>query len=167
MPEKQPTKSEWIEVKNSKIHNNGVFAAKDIPKGTKVIEYKGNKLTKDQSDDRATEIEEMNKSNPDYGAVYIFELNKKYDIDGSPEWNTARWINHSCEPNCEIDIIKDHIWVIALKDIKKGEEISYNYGYDIDDFKDHPCKCGSKKCVGYILEEDLWPKLKKQLAKKK
>lgn len=163
----KPTTSEWIRVSKSKIHNRGVFAAKDIPKGTRVIEYVGDKLTKKQSDKRADEILEENIRNPDYGAVYIFELNKTHDIDGSPDWNTAKWINHSCDPNCEVDIIRGHIWVIATRDIKKGEEITYNYGYDWDDdWEDHPCRCGSKNCVGYILDDDHWPKLRKELAKR-
>jgi len=75
-------------------------------------------------------------------------------------------INHSCDPNCEVEIIRGHIWITAIKDIKKGEELGYDYGYDYDDFKDHPCKCGSKNCIGYIVAEEHWPKVKRALAKK-
>ena len=157
----EQTKSEYIELKPSIIHNLGVYASKDIAKGTKIIEYVGNKLTKAQADKRADEILEASQKDNSKGMVYIFELNKKYDIDGEVPYNTAKYINHSCNPNCEVEIIKGKIWVIALKDIKKGEELSYNYGYDFEDYAEHPCKCGSLNCVGYIMDEDHWDKIKK------
>lgn len=164
----KPVTSEYIRVSRSGIHNKGVFAAKDIPKGTKVIEYVGEKITKAVSDKRADRDIDLNKENPDEnGAVYIFELNKRYDIDGNVPYNTAKYINHSCNPNCETDIIRGKIWIIAIKDIKNGEEITYDYGYDLDNWEDHPCKCGSDNCIGYIVREEDWPKLKRILAKKK
>ena len=97
------------------------------------------------------------------GMVYVFELNKKYDIDGSVKENHAKLINHSCGPNCEVEIVNNHIWISAIKNIKKNQELNYNYGYSFDtDYIDHICKCGSFKCIGYILDEDEWPKLKKK-----
>lgn len=163
----KPTTSEYIDVKNSKIHNKGVFAAKDIPKGAKIIEYVGEKITKKESEKRCDLALEKAKKNPKLGSVYIFELNKRYDIDGDVPYNTAKYINHSCEPNCEAEIEDNHIWIKALRKIPKGEELGYNYGYSVDDYENHPCRCGSKRCVGYIVEEDEWPKLKKELEKKK
>lgn len=160
------TTSPYVLVKNSKIHMKGVFAKKDIPEGTKVIEYVGRKVTKKESDDIYDEQYEKSKGHTKDGGVYLFELNKRYDIDGNVPWNTARLINHSCDPNCETDIIKGKIWIIALRDIKKGEELSYDYGFQFDrDYRDHPCKCGSQKCVGYIVDEEDWPKLKRALAR--
>jgi SET domain-containing protein len=161
-----PVNMEHVKVKESSIHNKGVFARKDIKKGTKVIEYVGEKITKAESDRRADRDLERNAKNQKHGAVYLFTLNKKYDIDGNVSWNPAKYINHSCNPNCETDIIKGKIWIIALKDIKKGEEITYNYGYDYDNFLDHPCRCKSHNCIGYIADEDHWPKIKKKLKKK-
>ena len=163
------TISQYIKVKKSKIHCTGVFAKKNIPKGTKIIEYVGKKLTKKQSDKAADRDITRNKKNKKNGAVYIFELNKKYDIDGNVPYNTAKLINHSCNPNCEADIIKNHIWIIALKNIKKGEEISYDYSYefDIEDLEDHPCRCGAKNCDGYIVDRNEWPKMYKALKKAK
>lgn len=159
--------SEYLSLKESKLHNKGLFAKVDIKKGTKVIEYIGNKVTKAEADKIADRDLAENKNNSSNGAVYLFILNKKYDIDGNVPWNFAKWINHSCDPNCIIEVIKGHIWIIADKDIKKDEEITYNYGYSFDesDIEQHPCKCGSKKCIGYILDEDDWPKFKKSLSK--
>lgn len=164
----KPTTSEYVVLKRSKVHGTGVFAKKNIPKDTDIIEYVGRKITKAESD-KISDVHMNNhkKNTKDNGAVYIFTLNKKYDIDGQVPWNTAKFINHSCNPNCEADIKKGHIWISSVKDIEKGEEISYNYGYDLDCYEEHPCRCGSKNCVGYIVAEEDRPKLKKILAKKK
>ncbi len=161
------TTSPYVVVKESSIHSKGVFAKKEIPEGIRIIEYIGDRITKAESNRRADIPLEKNKKNADHGAVYIFQLNKRYDIDGYVAWNTARLINHSCDPNCETDIIRGKIWIIALRDIKKGEELSYNYGYDFDSYEDHKCLCRTKKCTGYILAEDQWPRLKRMLARKK
>lgn len=154
--------NKYVVVKKSNVHNKGVFAKVDIPKGTKIIEYIGRKITKKESDILADKVLDASKKNPEKGAVYIFELNDKYDIDGNVSWNPARFINHSCNPNCETtNYAGKHIWIEALRNIKKSEELSYNYGYSLDDYKEHPCKCGSKNCIGYILAEKYWKKIKK------
>ena len=158
----------WKE-KKSKIHGTGIIVTCDIKKGVKIIQYIGEKVTKKEGDIRSTaRIKKyLNKKNE--GSVYIFELNKRYDIDGCFAYNKARYINHSCSPNCEVDIIKNEIWISSIKGIKKGEELNYDYGYpfDVDDYSDHICKCGSIKCIGYIISQDDWPKYKKYLKKKK
>ncbi|MFH1425168.1 MAG: SET domain-containing protein-lysine N-methyltransferase [archaeon] len=156
--EKKPITSEWIVVRDSKIHRMGVYAAKDIPKGTQIIEYVGKLITKKEADVIADEQYEKGESGKE-GHVYIFELNDKFDIDGNVPWNTARLINHSCEPNCETEGDDEHIWIGAMRDIKEGEELSYDYCYDIEDYEDHPCKCGGKSCVGYIVGEKYRRKL--------
>lgn len=163
---KPKAKSKYIILKSSRIHNKGVFARINIPKGTKIIEYVGDKITKKESDRRAELALERAKYKKNKGAVYIFTLNKKYDIDGDVPYNTAKYINHSCNPNCETEIIDNQIWISAIKNIKKGEELSYDYGYDIDNYKEHPCKCGSKNCPGYIVSEEQRPKLEKILKNK-
>jgi uncharacterized protein len=160
-----PTASSYILVKSSSIHNKGVFAKINIPKGTRIIEYVGEKITKKEAERRADIVLEESKTNKTTGAVYLFDLNKRYDIDGNVYWNTARFINHSCDPNCETINDDNRVWIEALCNIKKGEELGYNYGYIIDDDEEHECKCGSSKCVGYILREKDWSKLKKKLAK--
>lgn len=158
-------KNEYIVIKRSKTHGRGGFARKDIKKGTRIIEYVGKKVSKKEAEKISNFQEELSKINKDIGAVYLFELNKKYDIDGNVPWNLARYINHSCEPNCEIEISKGRIWIIAKRDIKKGEELSYDYGYDLKYYQDSICKCGSKKCVGYIVAEKHRKKLKEILKK--
>ncbi len=154
-------------VKRSSIHNRGVFARRQIPKGTRVIEYVGEKITKAESERRADRQLGRAKQDAAAGAVYIFELNKRYDIDGNVAYNLARLINHSCDPNCETGIVRGHIWISAIRDIAKGEELSYNYGYDMDNYEDHPCRCGSRNCQGYIVAEEERGKLKRARAKKK
>ena len=152
----------WV-VKKSRVHGSGVFAKKEIQKNTNIIEYIGEKIKKKEGDRRSAQrIKKYLNSKTD-GSVYIFELNKHYDIDGSPKYNKARYINHSCDPNCEVEISKGRIWIKSIKKIKKGEELSYDYGYefDKDDYTDHICKCGSKKCIGYIISSDDWSKFKK------
>lgn len=162
-----PITSKYIEVRESEIHGTGVFASTKVPKGKKVIEYIGEKITKKESARRSIALIEKNQGSQTDGAVYIFEVNKRHDIDGNIPENTARFINHSCEPNCEPDVIKNRVWLISTRKIKKGEELSYNYGFDLEDYEEHKCRCGAKECIGYITAEDNWPKLKKRLDKKK
>ena len=156
----------WLKKKSS-LHGTGLFASTNIKKGEQVIEYIGDKVTKKEGDKRADKQIKKAQKNKNNGMVYVFELNKRYDIDGGVARNYARFINHSCDPNCEVEIIDNHIWISAIKKIKKGSELLYNYGYPFDShFEEHICKCGSKKCVGYILSDNYWPKLKKALHKK-
>jgi uncharacterized protein len=152
-------------VKSSSIHNRGVFAARDIPKGARVIEYRGEKISKKESERRGIEHFDASKTTGG-GAVYLFTLNKKHDIDGSMEWNDARLINHSCKPNCEAQIVRGRIWIVALRNIKEGTELSFDYGFDLDCWQDHPCRCGKPKCAGYIAGRAYWPKLRKLIAER-
>ncbi len=154
--------SEWIEVRDSGIHGSGVFAAKDTPKETRIMEYLGEHIDKEESEKRAWAQIDVAKETGG-ASVYIFTLDEEWDIDGNFEWNTARLINHSCNPNCETWIEEDQIFVYALRDLKKGEELTFNYGFEADTYEDHPCRCGSEKCVGYIVAKEEWPKLKELL----
>jgi hypothetical protein len=107
----------------------GLFAQQDIPKGACVIEYTGRELKPGE------EFTARSK--------YLFEISAKKTIDGSPRWNTARYINHSCRPNCEPEIHKGRVFIFAKRKIKAGEELAYNYGKDyFDNFiKPHGCRC--------------------------
>ena len=131
-----------VRVGPSPIQGQGLFAVQPIKKGTRIIQYVGEKISKEESKKRLVQ-----------GNNYIFELNDRWDIDGSPLRNTARYINHSCDPNCDIAITTRTIWVVALRDIKEGEELGYNYGFDA---KKYRCNCGARNCCGYILDEKYW-----------
>ncbi len=154
--------SEFCEVRQSSIHHRGVFATQHVPTGTRIIEYVGEKISKKESERRGNALFDHASANGS-GAVYLFILNKKHDIDGNVEWNTARLINHTCEPNCEAHIIRGKIWIVATRDIQPDEELSFNYGFDLECWEDHPCLCGKPSCVGYIISEEYWPKLRKLL----
>ncbi|MGB0333911.1 MAG: SET domain-containing protein [Opitutales bacterium] len=154
------------EVRVSDIHGRGLYATEDIEEGTDIIQYVGEKITKKESTRRALEWEEKARETGD-GLVYIFELDDKYDIDGRLGDNPARYINHSCDGNCEAVNCEGEIWITAIKDIKKGDELVYDYGYDMEHFMDHPCRCGSDNCIGYIVREDQRKKVKKLLKSKK
>ena len=146
-------------VRKSKIDNYGLYATKDIKKGTRVIEYKGKIITRIEAE-----------KNPKYDndkAIYLFNINKRYDLDGDFNFNTARLINHSCDPNCEVDGVGLKLWIYALKDIKKNEELTYDYGFSFDkDYKDFPCRCGARKCVGFIVNSQSRWRIKKSKRRK-
>jgi SET domain-containing protein len=142
-----PEAWEYVEVRQSKLHGRGLFAARDLPKGTYVMEYRGERMGKREG---------TRRTNAQWakGRVYTFELNKRTDIDGSPRWNLARLANFSCQPNTESQNERGRrIWIVALRGIRKGEEITYDYNFS---FVDPPpvCKCGSRKCRGYIVGEE-------------
>ncbi len=132
-----------VEFGKSGIHGWGGFARQKLRKGKRVIEYVGEKLTKKASD-RALQ----------YGNCFVFCVNDEFDIDGSVAWNPARYLNHSCAPNCHPQIRSNRIWIYALRTIKAGEELTYNYGHDLEHYRDRPCRCGAEQCAGYIVAEE-------------
>lgn len=113
----------------------GLYAESEIPKNACVIEYKGVQMTREQED----------KVN----SRYLFEVHARKTIDGAPRWNTARYINHSCRPNCEPNIHKGRVYIHAKRRIKPGEELSYDYGTNyFNEFLKDICacpKCAQKK----------------------
>ena len=161
----KPITSEFCKPKGSAIHQQGLFATRKIPEDTEIIPYVGEKISKKEGDKRAIELAEEREGSDD-ASVYMFILDDDYDIDGNVPHNTARLINHGCDPNCEAQIIDDEIWIVALREIAKGEELTFDYGFDLEHYKDHPCRCGSPNCIGYIVAKEYWPKLKQKLTKK-
>lgn len=149
-------------IRESTIHSRGVFAARDLKKGERVIEYIGERITKAESERRA-DARMAEAAGDGGGAVYIFALNKRHDLDGNVEWNPARLINHSCNPNCEAEVFRGRIWIRARRSIREGEELSYDYGFDLDSWDEHPCRCRAENCVGYIVARRHWPKLRRIL----
>ena len=134
-------------VKKSNIDKRGLYASKNIKTGEKIIEYIGRLISKKEA--------ETNSKFDNKKDIYLFNINEKWDLDGDYRWNTARLINHSCNPNCEVEGKGLKLWIVAIKDIKKDEELSYDYGfsYSKEDLKNFVCRCGSKKCCGYIVRE--------------
>jgi len=145
------TETELVSVRSSVIHGTGGYARRDIASGTRVIEYVGERITKAES------LRRCERDNQ-----YIFDLDDEFDVDGNAPWNLARFINHSCAPNCEAELDGGRIWILALRDIKEGEELTFNYGYDLEDYREHVCCCGSRDCVGYIVAEEFFEHVRKQ-----
>jgi hypothetical protein len=131
--------------KSSSIHGLGGFARVKIASGTAVLEYRGEKITKAES------LRRCEQDN-----VFIFALNEREDIDGNVPWNPARWLNHSCSPNAEAQVLEDRIWLIAIRDIAPSEEITFNYGFDLENYQEYPCRCGAPNCVGYMVAEEFF-----------
>jgi len=137
--------AEMILFKGSPIHGTGGFAKTAIRQGTRIIEYLGARISKSESLRRCEQNNE-----------YVFTLSDEQDLDGNVPWNPARFINHSCAPNCEAELENERIWIVATRDIGAGEEITFNYGYDLEDYKEYVCRCGSPQCVGYIVAEEFF-----------
>ena len=136
---------ELFYIATSPIHGRGAFALAAIPARTRVTEYVGRKISK------ADSLLQCERENS-----YIFALDDRFDLDGNVEWNPARFINHSCNPNCDAELIEGRIWVIARRPIAAGEEITFNYGYDLESYREHPCRCGATNCAGFILAEEFF-----------
>jgi SET domain-containing protein len=141
------------QIKKSQIDNKGrgLYATKNIKEGTKIINYIGKIIT----NKKVEKSDKYDNKKP----IYLFTLNKTYSLDGDYKFNVAGLVNHSCDANARYDGKGLKIWITADKDIKKGEEITCDYGFsfDKDDYKQFPCKCGSKNCCGFIIrEESRW-----------
>lgn len=139
--------NEWFVIKQVGIKGKGAFATKKIPKGTSIIEYKGRRISKSV----AEKVEYKHKGK---GELWVFTLNDEYDIDATRGGNEAKFINHSCEPNCEaVNYDDEEIMIEAIRDIEPGEELTYDYGFDEPD-EHFPCYCGSKNCRGWIVSPE-------------
>ncbi|HNZ26312.1 MAG TPA: SET domain-containing protein-lysine N-methyltransferase [Spirochaetota bacterium] len=137
-------KSKIVEVKESNIHNRGLFALQDIDEGRLIIEYIGERISKKKADLREVENDKI-------GVTYIFCLNDDCYIDGKYGGNESIYVNHSCEPNCKVVRKNAKIYFYSKRFINKGEELTIDYSYDKDSKKEL-CRCGSRKCRGVINE---------------
>lgn len=145
------TEGPKVEFRQSPIEGTGGFACQDICAGTLVIEYTGRRITKSESNLKCSE-----------GNHFIFHLDDQFNLDGDTPENPARLLNHSCDPNCEAEWIDGHIWIVARRAIAAGDELTFNYGYDLDDLEDHPCHCGAPGCVGFIVAAEYFPEARKR-----
>lgn len=154
-----------VVARRSAIHGTGVFAIAPIAKGERIIEYRGERRTHD-------DVDNSDDGSADSGHTFLFTLNDDYVIDGARRGSVARWINHSCSPNCDSvieeadgdDRTKDRVFIEAKKAIKAGEELTYNYGITLGEAhtprmkKIWACLCGAKNCTGTMLQPKRKPK---------
>lgn len=144
--------NEWLELRRSPIHGLGGFARRQIPRGTRVIEYAGEKISNAEAD-RRYDDESMKRHH-----TFLFILNSRTCVDAAFEGNEARFLNHSCAPNCEAVIERGHIWIEALADIPADTELVYDYQYEDDpeyteqDLTFYACHCGAPNCRGTIVK---------------
>ena len=142
-----------LKMVKSKIHGRGVVATRDIAAGERLVEYVGEVITSSEADRRYP----YDESKPHH--TFLFAVNSRKIIDASHHGNVARWINHSCDPNCEAVVEKGRVFIYSLRDIEKGEELAYDYWFVLDEphtkqlKAQYPCRCGSKKCRGTILAD--------------
>ncbi|WP_224247817.1 SET domain-containing protein [Hyalangium gracile] len=140
-----------FELRESPIQGRGAFATRRIRKGARIIEYTGEHITQDEADERYDD-EAMGRHH-----TFLFTLDEDTVIDAAVDGNEARFINHSCDPNCQALIEDEKIFIYALKDISPGEELCYDYAYeraegmDEESEKLYMCRCGAKSCRGTIL----------------
>ena len=140
-----------IQVRLSGVHGKGVFALAPIAKGEVIIEYKGEVITWPE----ALRRHPHDPTDPNH--TFYFHIDEEHVIDAKHGGNAARWINHACAPNCEADEVGSRVFIKALRALKPGEELFYDYGLIIDERytpklkKEYACRCGSKKCRGTML----------------
>jgi len=141
-------------VRPSPIHSVGVYTSTPIRKKTRVVEYDGERITAEEADRRYNGV----------SRTYLYGLDDgKTVIDGH---GLGAYLNHSCDPNCEVDEIKGRVWIFAIRDIAAGEELLWDYNlYDDDD--PAPCHCGSPKCRGTMYSREWMAKLRRREARKK
>ena len=138
-------------ISGSPIQGLGAFATQPIKKGTRIIEYAGQRLTPEQADERYPDDERERHH------TYLFAIDDEIVIDAAVNGNDARFINHSCDPNCDAVIEGGRIWIETIRDVEPGEELAYDYAYILEERhspaakRRFPCHCGSEKCRGTIL----------------
>jgi SET domain-containing protein len=162
-----------IQVRRSGVHGKGVFALQDLAEGETLIEYVGEVISWDEAQDRHPH----DPNDPNH--TFYFHVNEDKVIDALHGGNSSRWINHCCDPNCEADEENDRIFIKAIRNIKAGEELNYDYGLIIDEpytkklKAEYPCWCGSANCRGTLLspkdrpDTPKTPKTKKKKSEAK
>jgi len=138
-------------VRRSGIHGKGVFALVGIPKKSRIIEYTGDRMSHDEADDRYGEEQENSPH------TMLFTVDENIVIDATRHGSSARWINHSCAPNCEAVDEEGRIYIDTIRSILPGEELTYDYNLILEEphtpaaKRLHACFCGARKCRGTIL----------------
>jgi len=158
------TGAQRVEARNSPIHGRGVYAIAPIRKGTRIIEYLGDRISHAEADRRYEQKDE------DDGHTFLFIASTRTVIDAGVDGNEARFINHHCDPNCETVIENSRVFIDAVRNIKPGEELGYDYQLtwestdEAEELALYQCRCGAKKCRGTMLDREP---LDKKKAKKR
>lgn len=140
-----------LSLRSSGIHGKGVYARVPIPAGTRIIEYRGERITEAEADRRYPD----DPSAPHH--TFLFAIDDGVVIDAAFKGNMARWINHSCDPNCDAVIDDARVWIESVRDIEAGEELTYDYNFVLPERhtpalkRRYPCICGAATCRGTIL----------------
>lgn len=140
-----------FEIRPSPVHGFGAFAVRPIPVDTRLIEYAGARLTPAEADERYPDVPGEDHH------TYLFAIDDEVVIDASLDGNDARFINHSCDPNCDAVVENDRIWIETIRDVAVGEELAYDYAFILPERhtpaakRRYPCNCGSSTCRGTIL----------------
>ncbi len=140
-----------FEVRRSAIHGRGVFATAAIPRGERILEYKGKRITADDA------VEQYEDDEHGRHHTFLFNVDGRTIVDARRGGNESRYVNHSCEPNCFVVVERGRIYFHARRDILAGEELSYDYWYKTDDSysqaelrRIYPCRCGARSCRGTL-----------------
>jgi len=170
----RPRAEPMYEVRRSRIHGSGVYAKRRIRKGTRIVEYLGDRISHEEADARYEE------KGQDDGHTFLFVVSDRVVIDAGVDGNAARFINHSCDPNCETVIEGGRVFIEAKRTIRPGEELGYEYGLtwestdDPEELANYSCRCGAPQCRGTMLDPMPLDKkrrrnkaAKKKAAKKK
>jgi SET domain-containing protein len=146
-----PPGDRLFEIRPSPVHGLGAFATRRIPAGTRLIEYAGERLTPAEADARYP------NAPGDRHHTFLFAIDDDVVIDAAVAGNDARFINHSCDPNCDAVVDDGRIWIETIRDVAAGEELAYDYAFELEERhtpaakRRYPCNCGSPKCRGTIL----------------
>jgi SET domain-containing protein len=144
--------TDLFELRPSPMHGLGAFALKKIPRGTRLIEYAGARITPEEADARYPDVMGQHHH------TQLFAIDDDIVIDASVDGNDARFINHSCDPNCDAVVDDDdRIWIETIRDVEAGEELAYDYAFVLSERhtaaakRRYPCNCGSVRCRGTML----------------
>jgi uncharacterized protein len=130
----------------------GAFATEVIPAGTRLVEYAGQRITPAEADARYPDVAGERHH------TYLFAIDDEWVIDAAFDGNDARWINHSCDPNCDAVVEDGKIWIDTIREVQPGEELAYDYAYVLPERhtpaakRRYPCQCGAATCRGTILK---------------
>jgi uncharacterized protein len=154
MPIKSKSRARYYIVRQSRIHGRGVFARRSIRKGARIVEYRGERISLAEADRRP----DSDPGNPYH--TFLFELNDGRVIDAASRGNAARWINHSCSPNCvPLEDEDGRVYIEARRAIRAGEELSYDYKLSVRGRvsakmkRAYECRCGAPRCRGTMLDK--------------